>query len=49
MGRRPGVELRRGGFALLVIDPQVDFLSPEGVTWGVVLGSNSGVAASPCS
>lgn len=33
---RPGVELRRGGFALLVIDPQVDFLSPEGVTWGVV-------------
>ena len=33
---RPGVELSRGNFALLVIDPQNDFLSPEGVTWGVV-------------
>ncbi len=33
---RPGVELGRGSFALLVIDPQVDFLSPSGVTWGVV-------------
>jgi hypothetical protein len=22
--------------ALVVTDPQVDFLSPEGVTWGVV-------------
>ncbi len=33
---RPGVELARGTFALLVIDPQVDFLSPTGVTWGVV-------------
>lgn len=33
---RPGVELERGKFALVVIDPQNDFLSPEGVTWGVV-------------
>lgn len=33
---RPGVELKRGKFALVVIDPQNDFLSPEGVTWGVV-------------
>lgn len=33
---RPGVQLSRGSYALLVIDPQVDFLSPEGVTWGVV-------------
>ncbi len=33
---RPGVELGPGGFALLVIDPQNDFLSPEGVAWGVV-------------
>lgn len=33
---RPGVDLTRGSFALLVIDPQVDFLSPSGVTWGVV-------------
>jgi len=33
---RPGVELGRGNFALLVIDPQSDFLSPEGVAWGVV-------------
>lgn len=33
---RPGADLSRGSFALLVIDPQVDFLSPSGVTWGVV-------------
>lgn len=33
---RPGVELSRGDFALVVIDPQNDFLSPEGVAWGVV-------------
>lgn len=33
---RPGVNLSRGGFALLVIDPQNDFLSPDGVTWAVV-------------
>ena len=28
--------------ALVIIDPQVDFLSPDGVTWGVV--GESGVA-----
>lgn len=33
---RPGVELARGRFALVVIDPQNDFLSPDGVAWGVV-------------
>lgn len=33
---RPGVKLTRGDFALLVIDPQNDFLSPNGVAWGVV-------------
>ena len=33
---RPGVELSRGSFAVVVIDPQNDFLSPNGVTWGVV-------------
>lgn len=33
---RPGVDLSRGNFALVVIDPQNDFLSPRGVTWGVV-------------
>lgn len=33
---RPGVGLARGRFALVVIDPQNDFLSPEGVAWGVV-------------
>jgi len=33
---RPGVELTRGDYALLVIDPQNDFLSPDGVAWGVV-------------
>jgi biuret amidohydrolase len=33
---RPGVKLSRGNFAVVVIDPQNDFLSPDGVTWGVV-------------
>lgn len=28
--------LARGRAALLVVDPQVDFLSPDGVAWGVV-------------
>jgi nicotinamidase-related amidase len=33
---RPGVELRKNNVAVVVTDPQNDFLSPEGVTWGVV-------------
>ncbi len=33
---RPGVDLVPGAFALVVIDPQNDFLSPDGVAWGVV-------------
>ncbi|MET4806224.1 cysteine hydrolase [Limibacillus sp. MBR-115] len=28
--------LEKGRTALLVVDPQIDFLSPQGVTWGVV-------------
>ena len=32
----PGFEIVHGKTALLVTDPQNDFLSPEGVTWGVV-------------
>ncbi|MCT8970720.1 cysteine hydrolase [Microbaculum sp. A6E488] len=28
--------LEKGRAALLVVDPQIDFLSPDGVTWGVV-------------
>jgi len=28
--------LDKGRAALLVVDPQIDFLSPDGVTWGVV-------------
>ena len=32
----PGVEIVPGRTALLITDPQNDFLSPEGVTWGVV-------------
>lgn len=32
----PGFEVTRGDTALVVTDPQNDFLSPEGVTWGVV-------------
>lgn len=32
----PGFKVTRGDTALLVIDPQNDFLSTDGVTWGVV-------------
>ena len=32
----PGVEIVKGRTALLITDPQNDFLSPDGVTWGVV-------------
>ncbi|MFQ5547279.1 MAG: isochorismatase family protein, partial [Woeseia sp.] len=32
----PGVTIETGRTALLITDPQNDFLSPEGVTWGVV-------------
>ena len=33
---RPGMELCKSNVAVVVTDPQNDFLSPEGVTWGVV-------------
>lgn len=32
----PGVAITRGDTALVLTDPQNDFLSPKGVTWGVV-------------
>ena len=32
----PGMEVDRSNTALVITDPQNDFLSPEGVTWGVV-------------
>lgn len=32
----PGMEIDPGNTALVVTDPQNDFLSPNGVTWGVV-------------
>ena len=32
----PGMEIVLGRTALVVTDPQNDFLSPKGVTWGVV-------------
>ncbi len=32
----PGMAVVKGHTALVVTDPQNDFLSPEGVTWGVV-------------
>lgn len=32
----PGMKIEKGKTALVVTDPQNDFLSPEGVTWGVV-------------
>lgn len=33
---RPGMNLRKDDVAVVVTDPQIDFLSPQGVTWGVV-------------
>ncbi len=33
---RPGITLTKGPFALVVTDPQIDFLNPKGVAWGVV-------------
>ncbi len=33
---RPGMKLEKGKVALVVTDPQNDFLSPQGVAWGVV-------------
>lgn len=33
---RPGLKLRKGRVAVVVTDPQNDFLSPQGVAWGVV-------------
>lgn len=32
----PGMDITPGRTALLITDPQNDFLSPEGVAWGVV-------------
>jgi len=32
----PGMTVERGKTAVVVTDPQNDFLSPEGVTWGLV-------------
>ncbi|MDX2464345.1 MAG: cysteine hydrolase, partial [Porticoccus sp.] len=32
----PGMNLKSGRTALVITDPQNDFLSPKGVTWGVV-------------
>jgi nicotinamidase-related amidase len=32
----PGMQIETGRTALVVTDPQNDFLSPKGVTWGVV-------------
>ena len=32
----PGMEVVKGRTALVVTDPQIDFLSPDGVAWGVV-------------
>ena len=32
----PGMDIVPGKTALVITDPQNDFLSPDGVTWGVV-------------
>jgi len=33
---RPGMVLEAGRTAIVITDPQIDFLSPDGVSWGVV-------------
>lgn len=33
---RPGLQLKEGRFAILIIDPQNDFLHPDGVAYSVV-------------
>ncbi len=33
---KPGMEVNPSNTALVITDPQNDFLSPDGVTWGVV-------------
>ena len=43
----PGMEIVPGRTALLITDPQNDFLSPQGVAWGVV-GKNGGQSDSRC-
>ncbi|MEN8251221.1 MAG: cysteine hydrolase, partial [Bacteroidota bacterium] len=35
----PGMSMTQGRTALVLTDPQNDFLSPKGVTWGVVRDS----------
>jgi nicotinamidase-related amidase len=32
----PGVTFEKGHVAIVITDPQIDFLSPDGVTWGLV-------------
>ncbi len=32
----PGMQIEPGRTAIVITDPQNDFLSPDGVTWGVV-------------
>ena len=32
----PGIEIVKGRTAVVITDPQNDFLSPKGVAWGVV-------------
>lgn len=32
----PGFDVTKGDTAIVITDPQNDFLSPDGVTWGVV-------------
>lgn len=43
----PGFEIVAGRTALLVADPQNDFLSPDGVAWGVVGNNALPQASSP--
>lgn len=32
----PGMKIEKGRTAVVITDPQNDFLSPKGVTWGVL-------------
>ena len=42
----PGMEIDPANTALVITDPQNDFLSPEGVTWGVVGASVESIVCS---
>ena len=45
----PGVEITPGNTAVVITDPQVDFLSEDGVTWHIVWPSVEKMGLLPIS